>query len=928
MAALLLQLLMALATEVPFGGGLRRWGVNHHIKKAPLPDEAEQISAVASIARVGINWDKVSPYKPPAPPHCTDGMAACYEINYTNTHPFTPACPSCSNGPLQFAGVVGTMGECESLCLGRSNCTSWTWRNGDGSPWAHHCWARSDGNWMPVPNRNDITGRMNRTTLHHTSQQNQQLQYNFSSYDDLLAAQQAVGVDAYWILSCGGSGSSCPDGLAPTTDVQRTAFAGFAVETMAHFAGHGIVWELWNEWIGTSEGAGAPSYAALLNTVGAAVRSDPRIKAEILVGPASSGVNEGFIQELVKADAVRWLDAVSVHPYRSKGPESVLADYDRVRGVIGSSLPIISGEWGWAACANTNGTACACHGGGGSGIAVSDEEQGWLLARQWLVNDLSGVPVSIWYDFKDGGTDRTNGEENYGLVRSEYVNSSLAHVAKPAFHAAQTLQRLFGAQTFSKREISVDNRTTFALQYLLAASDEGASVSNSSSKQASWALWSANPTGVTARAEPLDFLDGCREIFDTFGTRLGEVCPGDGAAAAWNYTSAPRYLVPKLQIDGRSSLSLLDAAWKTDDVSIPLVEPSLAGRMSRPQTPDNTSTRYDSVPPICRGADCHMLSLPPSSFFFGKWTKSFGNISTSEDCVAACLVSPQCQQVTWQTLGDPTMPCADYTILLGAAGGGWPPPAQIKGVTAFIKCFANETTAQQCNHNLPSPPPPPPRPPPALPYTSHFSFYHNDLQETSPFSTFSFAVDDALTPHGITTAASVVETHARFGLQTMWNLEGDIWRGAESTASPLWTRVSPACRPGCLNNATHCPSSLCVLALRADWQTQWATIADQAAPLLRNGSLLGFWLGDELYHQGVLPSELAVVADAVRARFPTAITWTNLCGPYGAPPHGYIPPAEGLIPASMSWVSSECTLPTICLASPLFSILISDPRSL
>lgn len=522
--------------------GLRRWGVNHHIKKAPLPGEAAQIAAVATIARVGFNWDKVTVYTPPAPPHCTDGMPACYETNYTNTHPFTPACPNCSNGPLQFAGMADTMGACESLCLGRGNCTSWTWRNGDGSPWANHCWARSDGKWVPVPNRNDITGRVNRTPEYASQQHQQKRVYNFSAYGDLLAAQQAVGVGAYWILSCGGSGSSCPNGLAPTTNADRAAFAAFAVEAMAHFAGHGIVWELWNEWLGTSEGAGAPSYAALLNAVGAAVRSDSRTKAEILVGPASSGVNAGFLQELVKADAVRWLDAVSVHPYRPEGPESVLAEYARVREIIGPSLPLISGEWGWAACADTHGAPCACNGGGGSGMAVSDEEQGWLLARQWLVNDLGGVPISIWYDYKDGGTDRANGEDNYGLVHSEYVNSSLAHLTKPAFHAAQTLQRLFGAQLLSKREVFVGNQTTtFALRYLPTTDAEGASASKDAGKQASWALWSANLTGATGE---LEFLDGCRDIYDTFGRELGEVCPGDRKAKAWAFTAGPRYLIP------------------------------------------------------------------------------------------------------------------------------------------------------------------------------------------------------------------------------------------------------------------------------------------------------------------------------------------------------------------------------------------------
>ena len=177
----------------------------------------------------------------------------------------------------------------------------------------------------------------------------------------------------------------------------------------------------------------------------------------------------------------------------------------------------------------------------------------------------------------------------------------------------------------------------------------------------------------------------------------------------------------------------------------------------------------------------------------------------------------------------------------------------------------------------------------------HFSWFHNDVDVTSAFSTFVF--------DGFTTAAAVLENHKRYGLQTMWNLEGNV---TQPGGSPLWTMTAPACRPGCLNNATHCPSPLCVMALRSDWRTQWEAIAVQAEPLLRNGLLMGFWLGDELYHQGVLPSELAMVADAVRSRFPTAITWTNLCTPYP----GYSPPAEALIPSSLSWVSMDIYAPT------------------
>jgi hypothetical protein len=108
-------------------------------------------------------------------------------------------------------------------------------------------------------------------------------------------------------------------------------------------------------------------------------------------------------------------------------------------------------------------------------------------------------------------------------------------------------------------------------------------------------------------------------------------------------------------------------------------------------------------PPSCAGTGCHMLGLPSDAFYAGTWTHAFVNITTKHACIVACLAAPQCQQVTW--LARPIMPCSEYTSL---AGGGWPPPSRIGGVSAFVKCWANETTAEQCNQNPPPPPPPPP----------------------------------------------------------------------------------------------------------------------------------------------------------------------------------------------------------------------------
>ena len=110
-------------------------------------------------------------------------------------------------------------------------------------------------------------------------------------------------------------------------------------------------------------------------------------------------------------------------------------------------------------------------------------------------------------------------------------------------------------------------------------------------------------------------------------------------------------------------------------------------------------------PPACV-ANCRMVPLPEPRFFTGIWGQEFANITTEADCKEACLYSSTCVQVTW--LRRPQMPCSHYS----AIAGGWPPDGSISGVTAFLKCFMNESTGQACNRRPAVPPPPSiPRPP-------------------------------------------------------------------------------------------------------------------------------------------------------------------------------------------------------------------------
>jgi hypothetical protein len=100
------------------------------------------------------------------------------------------------------------------------------------------------------------------------------------------------------------------------------------------------------------------------------------------------------------------------------------------------------------------------------------------------------------------------------------------------------------------------------------------------------------------------------------------------------------------------------------------------------------------------------------------------------------------------------------------------------------------------------------------------------------------------------------------------------------------------------------------LILRPDWPQAWATVAAQAEPLLVNGTILGFNLGDELVWNCLAPTNLTVVANAVRARFPRgrALIWYNeATPPLGSDKKdacGHAVP-EYTIPAALDWFSTD-----------------------
>ncbi len=174
----------------------------------------------------------------------------------------------------------------------------------------------------------------------------------------------------------------------------------------------------------------AVAYAKLAVAVGKTIRRvAPR---ELYVGPGLAGaVDLKFLRTCFRAGALRYWDAVSVHPYRpvqTPQPESVAANYARLHKLIaqyappGKNIPIISSEWGYSS----------------SAFDGHEKEQARYVAREFLMNLYQGIPVSIYYDWNDGPPPANTQEKSYGLVHY-YPDRNPPMPPKVAYFAVKNL---------------------------------------------------------------------------------------------------------------------------------------------------------------------------------------------------------------------------------------------------------------------------------------------------------------------------------------------------------------------------------------------------------------------------------------------------------------------------------------------------------
>jgi polysaccharide biosynthesis protein PslG len=276
--------------------------------------------------------------------------------------------------------------------------------------------------------------------------------YNFAVYDGLIKALLQHGITPLVIL--GGNHrlyakSPTDAGFQGITSAKdREAFTRFATAAVKHYAGLGLQYELWNEpnhpqfWKPKPD---VHQYMQLAKMVLPALRqADPTAK---FIGPGASGVPLPFIEQCLKEGLLPLVDGISVHPYQAynpgpnpnRAPEMMATELQELRDLLAryaklsdpnkASMPILFSEWGYS-------TAL--------GEQLSPQTQGAYCARSALLSMAEKLPLNIWYDWKEDGTDPANKEHHFGTV-------SPTLQPKPAYYAMQQLTQQLQGLRYVKR---------------------------------------------------------------------------------------------------------------------------------------------------------------------------------------------------------------------------------------------------------------------------------------------------------------------------------------------------------------------------------------------------------------------------------------------------------------------------------------------
>jgi polysaccharide biosynthesis protein PslG len=233
-----------------------------------------------------------------------------------------------------------------------------------------------------------------RTDLFWNEVEREPGRYDFTRYDVFLDALQRHRLRPLLILDYGNP--HYDGGQAPRTPEARAAFARFAAAAGRRYAGRDVIWEIWNEpnlqgfWSPRPDPA---AYVALVAETAPLLRAvDP---SGTIAGLSLGGCvwDREFVRDAFAAGLLAHVDAISLHLYPAPDVEGAADYFAELRGLMraaGHERPILCTEMG---------------------SQTHDEARQWdYLARMTEGNVRSGLPLTIWYSFRD------DEEGHFGMV--------------------------------------------------------------------------------------------------------------------------------------------------------------------------------------------------------------------------------------------------------------------------------------------------------------------------------------------------------------------------------------------------------------------------------------------------------------------------------------------------------------------------------
>jgi hypothetical protein len=285
--------------------------------------------------------------------------------------------------------------------------------------------------------------------------------YDFSGYDEQMQHARKLGLTVVGCLF-GGNKLYEDDGRGGIqTRDGREGFAKFAAAVARRYKGQNVLWEIWNEpnvrtfWRKDGKHNSdefASEYTALVRAVvPAMLRVDQNcfVMAGSLSNywePSYEWTESCFKKGILETGIGGW----SVHPYGVKTPEEFAIGHGRTRALLKQygkpEMPMLNTERGFAVKETVEGWS-------GGSKQRAREFQGWNFVRQFLIDQMHGLGLTVWYEW-DG--------DQFGLVDDDD--------SRPALAACLVMFDQLGGYHYVRR-LESDSKLDYALVFKNRAGD-------------------------------------------------------------------------------------------------------------------------------------------------------------------------------------------------------------------------------------------------------------------------------------------------------------------------------------------------------------------------------------------------------------------------------------------------------------------------